>query len=549
MTDSQDPQAILERIVEAERQVRRQARDLDQLLDWLEVAERDLQATLGSWRWRLGDRLVRAVEILLGRRRPSLAMDHLVSIFAEIRCWRQTRGERSYAIACGEDVKDLELNLDDTENLERVLFVANSSPPPSDPFREPQRAQREVRREDHESGQSQSLPVYTRQATGRFLDGCIIWKESKIQPHHRIEAIEGHRSGALPGPKPRSGYILTRQMRVHRLLTVPPASQARPRVGFLVTDADPGTSVGDYFTALELADALKTECGWETRFLALRGAGRLAFDLGDIDILIVMVDEYDLRDARLARPGLIRIAWLRNWFQRWVARPWFDEYDLIFCSSRRAAGHLRQFHGKEAWVLRIATNPMRFSPVPGAGPDPDPDLPRDAEAHKTVDLCFTGNYWGAEREIAELDPDVFPGSFALYGQGWGQYPHFKPYWRGFLPYAELPGVYRQARMLLDDANHVTKPWASVNSRVFDALASGVLTITNGVAGATEVFGDLLPCYRDQDELRRQLAYWLGHPRERLARVAHLRSLVLERHTYAHRARALQARLVSWSRKR
>ena len=123
MTDSQDPQAILERIVEAERQVRRQARDLDQLLDWLEVAERDLQATLGSWRWRLGDRLIRAVEILLGRRRPSLAMDHLVSIFAEIRFWRQTRGERSYAIACGEDDKDLELNLEDTENLERVLFV------------------------------------------------------------------------------------------------------------------------------------------------------------------------------------------------------------------------------------------------------------------------------------------------------------------------------------------------------------------------------------------------------------------------------------------
>jgi hypothetical protein len=39
-------------------------------------------------------------------------------------------------------------------------------------------------------------------------------------------------------------------------------------------------------------------------------------------------------------------------------------------------------------------------------------------------------------------------------------------------------VYRQAAIVIDDANHVTKTWGAANSRVFDALAAGCLVITN-----------------------------------------------------------------------
>jgi hypothetical protein len=48
-----------------------------------------------------------------------------------------------------------------------------------------------------------------------------------------------------------------------------------------------------------------------------------------------------------------------------------------------------------------------------------------------------------------------------------------------VPYRRIPEVYAAAKVVLDDSNHVTKQWGSVNSRVFDALAMGVLVITNG----------------------------------------------------------------------
>lgn len=50
---------------------------------------------------------------------------------------------------------------------------------------------------------------------------------------------------------------------------------------------------------------------------------------------------------------------------------------------------------------------------------------------------------------------------------------------GEVPYRLLPEIYRSSKVVIDDANHVTKPWGSVNSRVFDALACGTLVLTNG----------------------------------------------------------------------
>lgn len=65
-------------------------------------------------------------------------------------------------------------------------------------------------------------------------------------------------------------------------------------------------------------------------------------------------------------------------------------------------------------------------------------------------------------------------------------------YRGFVKYDELPSVYAQSRLVIDDANHQTKTWGAANSRVFDALAAGCLIITNSQSVSDEVFGDLLP---------------------------------------------------------
>ncbi|MGX1740424.1 glycosyltransferase family protein [Bosea sp. NPDC055353] len=100
----------------------------------------------------------------------------------------------------------------------------------------------------------------------------------------------------------------------------------------------------------------------------------------------------------------------------------------------------------------------------------------------------------------------------------------------------MPAIYASAKLVIDDANHVTVNNCSVNSRVYDAIAAGALPITNGIAGAYEAFGDLLPTYQDAHGLTGQIRRWLADEPGCQARVAALRRLVIEKHGFEHRAR-------------
>lgn len=305
-------------------------------------------------------------------------------------------------------------------------------------------------------------------------------------------------------------------------------------VGFAVTETGPEAQAGDFFTASELASALNRECGWETRFLDSKQDW---YDLEGIDILITMVDRYDLRLIKNERPQLVKVAWMRNWFDRWPSRPGFDLYDLCLCSSEKSAAYIRASHHREAEVLRIGTNPERFQ----AGV-PRPEFESD--------YCFTGSYWNAARDIEDaLDPEGLPFRFGLFGSGWADHPRLARFSRGFLPYRQIPDVYKSSKVVLDDANSVTRPWASVNSRVFDALAAGALVLTNGREGVEEIFGDELPTYDGRAELSSLLRTYLEDDAARTARQRSLQAKVLESHTYLHRAREFREVLRSFGRGR
>lgn len=70
------------------------AGEIATLSRWLGDVEAAVTATLDSWRWRVGDRAVRAVERTLLRPRPTLAADHLQAVFREIGRWRKRQAER-----------------------------------------------------------------------------------------------------------------------------------------------------------------------------------------------------------------------------------------------------------------------------------------------------------------------------------------------------------------------------------------------------------------------------------------------------------------------
>ncbi|BDZ69406.1 glycosyltransferase family protein [Methanobacterium ferruginis] len=304
-------------------------------------------------------------------------------------------------------------------------------------------------------------------------------------------------------------------------------SDNKLKIALVVSEVGDNASAGDYFTALELGEDLK-KLGWELSFISRNGPGDW-YDVGeDIDILISFLDSYDPLKINGTHGYLIKIAWARNWFSRWAENHSLHGYDLVLASSETACSYMEEKSGIKTLLLPIATNYARFNSDIGFSEE------------YNCDYCFTGSYWNDPRDIVKmLEPTTVPYDFKLYGKNWDQVDKFKDYYQGFLNYFNLPKLYASTKIVIDDANRVTKDYGAVNSRVYDALASGALVLTNGVIGAQETFNGKLPSFSSKKELNELLNYYLSNDDERLAKVKELQEMVLKDHTYKNRALRLK----------
>jgi len=290
------------------------------------------------------------------------------------------------------------------------------------------------------------------------------------------------------------------------------------KVVFAVTETGEMSVAGDYFTALELGLALKDKLGWDVEWLPMQKW----YDVEGADILIAMTDHYDIKRLGKLSLELVKICWMRNWFDRWAVKSYFQNWDIYLCSSLKAQIHFKEKYGIDAKLFRIANNHKRFYQT------------TDFQ-DKTLDYCFTSNYWNADRDIEKIDPEKIGYSFALFGKNWEKHPRFKEYYKGFVPYAKLPEIYNQTKILVDDANHVTKEWGSVNSRVFDAIASGTLVISNSAEASRDVFNGMLDVYKDVEDLKLLMDKYINNKDEYKEKIGLLRNIVLSGHTYNIRA--------------
>ncbi|HLC40447.1 MAG TPA: glycosyltransferase, partial [Methylomirabilota bacterium] len=185
------------------------------------------------------------------------------------------------------------------------------------------------------------------------------------------------------------------------------------------------------------------------------------------------------------------------------------KFDVVFCAQKDGAERLRQDGVQHVVWLPLAC---------------DPEVHTQHPVEKLNDVAFVGNlYPGPRLDLADLIREHFPNSFI-----------------GPAPSEEISRIYSQSRIIF---NRSLKN--DVNMRVFEALASGSLLVTNDLRdnGQADLFEDKvhLVTYRNPGELLARIHYYLAHEEERERVAASGRAEVLAKHTYAHRMRQLLER--------
>ena len=210
---------------------------------------------------------------------------------------------------------------------------------------------------------------------------------------------------------------------------------------------------------------------------------------------------------------------------------------LVLCWDRDAVAVARSYGIEHAEHFPMAVNTGIFAaglPVEAAGRD--------------VPIVFAGGpspeRLAALREVVDLGLHVY----GYDREGWVSEPALLDAWHpAVFDRREMAAIYGRSRL----AVNVTRPHgpSSLNMRVFEAMASGCLLLTDDRADVHALFveGEHLAVYRSPDDLRRLSIHFLNDEaaRRRIAEAG--RARVRADHTYDARIAAVQPRIEQFVR--
>jgi len=290
----------------------------------------------------------------------------------------------------------------------------------------------------------------------------------------------------------------------------------RGRIVFCVSTDDLDEGKGDPYVALGLGRYLVEE-GWGVSLWPIRRWHERTAP--EPDVAIVMLDSYI--------PGLLpqataTIAWVRNWTDTWAALPYLEEFDGVWASSPASAEALGTRYSGEVSVVPIGVDLQVF-------PSGDDDRP--------LPVVTTANFWGAERQIqsaltlvSESVPVVWFGANGAHLRRGAAITHADR-----VSFFGVGSVYRQSRVVVDDLIAAARAYGSHNSRLFEAIASGAVPITNQRAGLDYLGLGEVPTYDDDASLAATVHSLLEDDAAFRERAGRLQRVVFERHSFARRA--------------
>jgi spore maturation protein CgeB len=202
----------------------------------------------------------------------------------------------------------------------------------------------------------------------------------------------------------------------------------------------------------------------------------------------------------------------------------YGRYDHAFVASDAFADRMAALTDVPVTSLHQATDPERFKPD-STGPQHE--------------LLFVANSRKVKRRITEDLADT-THDLAIYGRGWTPELVDQRFVRGEgIPNTDLARYYGSATIVLNDHWEDMAAEGFISNRLYDALACGAFVISDHVDGIEEEFEGAVATYRRREELEPLIERYLADPSERRRLAERGRAIVLERHTFDVRARALR----------
>ncbi|MCM1157268.1 MAG: glycosyltransferase [Bacteroidales bacterium] len=201
----------------------------------------------------------------------------------------------------------------------------------------------------------------------------------------------------------------------------------------------------------------------------------------------------------------------------------YNLFDAVFFASEKMEKRLAAVIKPPAFVLLQCTDEKVMS--------------YQERGKKQYELLFVGNSRKVFRPILK---DLLPTEYKLsvYGKGWEEYPVKDYVVSEYLDNDKVGQAYHDAEILLNDHWEDMKEYGIISNRIFDALAAKAFVISDDLEGLREVLQDTVVTYRDAEDLKEKIGYYLQHEEERDEKAKLGQQIVLAQHTFVHRVRRI-----------
>ncbi len=209
-----------------------------------------------------------------------------------------------------------------------------------------------------------------------------------------------------------------------------------------------------------------------------------------------------------------------------------EAYDVFFTKERYALRSLQQVGITNLHYLPMYCVPAMHHPV---------TLTQEEQERYAGPISFVGSHYAyRERFLRELAG--YP--VLLWGAGWGDAADAR-----VRRMVAGPAVWGRAKLAIYSGStlslnhhHPMNDIVGVNTRTFELAASGACQVVDWKDELSPLFkpGEEVVAYRDLDELRRQLDFYLAHPDEARAIGQNALKRALGEHTLRHRIEEMLA---------